>query len=128
MLDPKLLRTHLDEVAAQLERRGFELDKNKLAELEAERKVIQVKTQDLQAARKSKSKEIGIAKKNGEDASEIMAAVAKVGEELKQAEVRLKEIQEETLAFYPIAEPQRYHFHPDHRELIHGVHWVSALK
>jgi seryl-tRNA synthetase len=98
MLDPKLLRTHLDEVAAQLARRGFQLDKNKLTELEAERKVIQVKTQDLQAARKSKSKEIGIAKKNGEDASEIMAAVAKVGEELKQAEVRLKEIQEETNA------------------------------
>ena len=98
MLDPKLLRANLDEVAAQLARRGFSLDTEKLAELEAERKVIQVKTQDLQAQRKTRSKEIGIAKKNGEDASQIMAEVAKVGDDLKAAEARLKQLQDETSA------------------------------
>ena len=98
MLDPKLLRSNLDDVAAQLERRGFTLDTEKLTEFEAERKVIQVRTQELQAERKSKSKEIGIAKKNGEDASQILAEVAKVGDELKAAEARLKELQDETNA------------------------------
>jgi len=98
MLDPKYLRTNLDEVAAKLTRRGFTLDTEKLAEFESERKVIQVKTQELQAQRKSKSKEIGQAKKNGEDVSEIMAAVAKVGEDLKAAESRLKELQDDTNA------------------------------
>ena len=98
MLDPKFLRNNLDEVAAQLARRGFTLDTAKLAGFEAERKVIQVKTQELQAQRKSQSKEIGLAKRNGQDASDIMAAVAQVGEELKSAEVRLKQLLDETHA------------------------------
>ncbi len=98
MLDPKFLRNNLDSVAAQLARRGFTLDTEKLTDLEAERKVLQARTQELQAERKSKSKEIGLAKKNGQDASEILSAVAKFGDELKAAEVRLKELQDETHA------------------------------
>jgi len=98
MLDPKLLRNNLDQFATQLARRGFSLDTQKLTDLEAERKVLQVKTQELQAQRKSKSKEIGIAKKNGEDASEIFAAVAQMADELKAAEARLKILLEETNA------------------------------
>jgi len=98
MLDPKLLRNNLDQFAAQLSRRGFSLDTQKLTDLEAERKILQVKTQELQAQRKSKSKEIGIAKKNGEDASEIFAAVARMADELKTAETRLKVLLEETNA------------------------------
>ncbi len=96
MLDPKLLRNKLDEIAAQLARRGFTLDTKKLVELEAERKVIQVKTQELQAYRKSKSREIGQAKKNGEDVSAILAAVAKTGDKLKEMELRLKSLLDET--------------------------------
>lgn len=102
MLDPKFLRNNLDEVAEQLARRGFTLDKDKLTEFENERKVLQVKTQELQAERKSKSKEIGIAKKNGEDASAVLAAVAKVGDDLKAAEARLKELQDDTNALLMI--------------------------
>ncbi len=98
MLDPKLLRNNLDQFAVQLSRRGFSLDTQKLTDLEAERKVLQVKTQELQAQRKSKSREIGIAKKNGEDASEIFAAVARMADELKAAEIRLKVLLEETNA------------------------------
>ncbi|MCU7835387.1 MAG: serine--tRNA ligase [gamma proteobacterium symbiont of Taylorina sp.] len=98
MLDAKYLRNNLDDVATQLLRRGYELDTQQLAEFETERKVIQAKTQELQAFRKSKSKEIGIAKKNGEDASKILAAVASVGDELKSMETRLKELLQETSA------------------------------
>ncbi|RKZ99135.1 MAG: serine--tRNA ligase [Gammaproteobacteria bacterium] len=98
MLDPKFLRKNLEEIAAQLARRGYILDTQKLSDFEAERKVLQDKTQKLQAERKSKSKEIGIAKKNGQDASEIFAAVAKMADELKAAEVRLKVLLGETSA------------------------------
>jgi len=98
MLDAKYLRNNLDKVAEQLARRGYELDIQQLAEFETERKVIQAKTQELQAFRKSKSKEIGMAKKNGEDASEILAAVASIGDELKTMEARLKVLLEETNA------------------------------
>ncbi|MCP3850030.1 MAG: serine--tRNA ligase [Gammaproteobacteria bacterium] len=98
MLDAKYLRNNLDEVAVLLARRGFTLDTQKLSDLEAERKILQARTQELQAERKSKSKEIGLAKKNGEDATEILAAVAKFSDELKAAEIRLKELQDETSA------------------------------
>lgn len=96
MLDAKFLRNNLQQAATQLARRGFELDTDKLAELEAERKVTQAKTQELQAFRKSKSKEIGQAKKKGEDVGEILAAVAAVGDELKTMEARVKELLETT--------------------------------
>ncbi|MCK5663453.1 MAG: serine--tRNA ligase [Thiotrichaceae bacterium] len=98
MLDPKLLRNNLDQFAEQLARRGFTLDTQKLIDLESERKVLQVKTQELQAERKSKSKEIGIAKKNGQDASDIFTAVAQMADELKTAEARLKVLLDETNA------------------------------
>ncbi len=100
MLDPKLLRNNLDDIAAQLARRGFTLDTDKLNALEAERKVLQARTQDLQAERKSKSKEIGQAKKKGEDASEIFAAVAAIADELKAAESRLKDLLDESNAVF----------------------------
>ena len=98
MLDPKLLRNNLEEIAAQLARRGFSLDTKTLIDFETERKVLQAKTQKLQAERKSKSKEIGLAKKNGQDASEIFAAVAKMADELKAAEARLKVLLDDTNA------------------------------
>ncbi len=98
MLDPKRLRNNLDEIASQLLRRGYTLDTEKLTHLENERKVLQVNTQELQAQRKSQSKAIGVAKKKGEDVSAILAAVAKIGDDLKAAEVRLKELLDETQA------------------------------
>ncbi len=93
MLDIQTLRNDLDGVAARLATRGFVLDTGKFAQLEAERKTIQTRTQELQAKRNSSSKLIGQAKAKGEDVSAIMAEVATLGDELKQAEVRLGEVQ-----------------------------------
>ncbi len=66
MLDSKLLRTELDETAAKLARRGFTLDVEKLRNLEEQRKSLQVKTEELQALRNSRSKSIGQAKAKGD--------------------------------------------------------------
>jgi seryl-tRNA synthetase len=93
MLDIQQLRNDLDGVASRLATRGFELDLEKFTQVETERKSIQVHTQELQARRNSSSKMIGQAKARGEDTAGIMADVASVGEELKQAEMRLEEIQ-----------------------------------
>ncbi|MBI3222470.1 MAG: serine--tRNA ligase [Nitrosomonadales bacterium] len=93
MLDIQTLRNDLAGVAARLATRGFVLDTARFEQLEAERKTIQVRTQELQAKRNSSSKLIGQAKAKGEDASTIMAEVANLGDELKQAEVRLGEVQ-----------------------------------
>ena len=93
MLDIQALRNDLAGVAARLATRGFVLDTAKFEQLEGERKVIQTRTQELQAKRNSASKKIGIAKSKGEDVSAIMAEVANLGDELKQAEVQLGEVQ-----------------------------------
>ena len=93
MLDIQLLRSDLDGVAKRLESRGFILDTAAFQELEQDRKVTQTRTQDLQAKRNASSKQIGQAKAKGEDVSAIMAEVANLGDELKQAEEKLGFIQ-----------------------------------
>ncbi|OAN18376.1 serine--tRNA ligase [Photobacterium jeanii] len=97
MLDSKLLRTELDETAAKLARRGFTLDVEKLRNLEEQRKSLQVKTEELQAQRNSRSKSIGQAKAKGdhEEAEKILAEVANLGGELDEAKKALAELQNE---------------------------------
>lgn len=93
MLDIQTLRNDLAAVAARLATRGFTLDTEKFVQLEAQRKLIQTRTQDLQAKRNNSSKLIGQAKAKGDDVAAIMAEVAALGDELKQAEVQLNEVQ-----------------------------------
>ena len=93
MLDPTLLRQNPAELAARLrETRGFDLDAASLESLESERKQIQIRTQELQNLRNTRSKAIGQAKAKGEDVSALMAEVAGFGEELKTSEARLEDI------------------------------------
>ncbi len=89
MLDIQTLRNDLAATAARLATRGFVLDTAKFEQLESERKLIQTRTQELQAQRNAASKQIGFAKSKGEDTTAIMAQVASLGDELKQAETRL---------------------------------------
>ena len=94
MLDPHLLRADLDAVAVQLARRGLTLDKGRIEALEARRKAIQVRTQELQGERNSRSRLIGQAKKTGEDVTPLLAQVADLGDQLKAAEAELALVQE----------------------------------
>ena len=90
MLDPALLRTQSAELATRLRAsRSFELDVGQLETLESERKQLQVRTQELQNLRNTRSKAIGQAKAKGEDVSVLMAEVAGFGDELKASEGRL---------------------------------------
>lgn len=99
MLDPKLLRQNPEALAAQLARRGFTLNLNLLAQLEARRRDSQVKTQDLQTQRNQFSKAIGMAKAKGENTEQLLAQVAQIGEQLTQAEADLDAVQVELTAF-----------------------------
>ena len=93
MLDIQLLRKDIDNVAARLKTRGFELDVAVFNELEAQRKAIQVKTEELQSQRNKLSKEIGVRKAQKIDASDVMAQVAGIGDELKASAEQLDGIQ-----------------------------------
>ena len=95
MLDPRVIRNQLDETATRLAVRGYKLDTVRIATLEAERKEVQVRTQELQNERNTRSKAIGKAKAAGEDVAPLMAEVAKLGDDLKQGQTRLEELQAE---------------------------------
>jgi seryl-tRNA synthetase len=99
MLDIQTLRNDLVAVAARLATRGYVLDTAKFEQLEAERKTIQTRTQELQAKRNATSKLIGQAKAKGEDVSAIMAEVGTLGDELKQLEVKLPQVLQDMDAF-----------------------------
>lgn len=99
MLDIQLLRTQPEDVARRLATRGDDIDFAPFNALEAERKTLQQRTQDLQAQRNSLSKQIGMLKGKGEDASAVLAEVGKLGDELKASEARLAVLLEDITAF-----------------------------
>jgi seryl-tRNA synthetase len=109
MLDPALLRGQLDSVAERLKARGYDLPRQVIETLEAQRKAVQTETQELQNLRNTHSKAIGMAKGKGEDISALMAEVAGIGDKLKANEHRLAEIQAEvakiTLGIPNLADP-----------------------
>jgi seryl-tRNA synthetase len=95
MLDIQLLRKDAALVAERLAARGFAFDAARFDALEAERKTIQTRTQDAQSRRNTLSKQIGMLKGKGEDTTAVMAEVAGLGDEQKQLESRLSELQAE---------------------------------
>ena len=98
MIDPKLLRTELDTVAEKLAKRGYELDKAFWQQVEEQRKSIQVKTEELQAKKNAGAKQVGLMKRNGENTDALMAEMATISSEMKQAEDALKALQEKIQA------------------------------
>jgi seryl-tRNA synthetase len=99
MIDIQLLRKDINAVAERLAQRKFRLDVDAFNALESERKAIQTRTEELQAQRNSLSKQIGILKGKGEDASAVMAQVGGIGDELKASAERLEALQERISAF-----------------------------
>ncbi len=92
MLDIALLRRNLPEVAARLATRKFTFPVEAFNALETERKTVQSKTEELQARRNALSKQIGMAKRKGEDASALMAEAAKIPGTLGDLEKELSRI------------------------------------
>src|SRR5450830_2082799 len=99
MIDIQLLRKDIATVAERLAARKFQLDVNGFNALEAERKQIQTRTEELQGQRNSLSKQIGMLKGKGEDASAVMAEVGGIGDELKASELRLEQVQAQMTEF-----------------------------
>jgi seryl-tRNA synthetase len=93
MIDIQLLRKDIANVAARLATRKFQLDVEAFNVLEAERKAIQTRTEELQGKRNSQSKLIGMMKGKGEDTTALMAEVAGLGDELKANETALAAVQ-----------------------------------
>ncbi len=99
MLDIQQLRKELPQVVGGLKRRGYAFDEATFSALEAERKSLQVRTEELQANRNAASKQIGILKSQGKDTSAVMGEVAGVGDALKANEMALSALQDRLNSF-----------------------------
>ncbi len=99
MLDPKLLRTNLDEVARQLSRRELEVDKSWFSSRERQRRRLQTTTEGLQNQRNKNSKLIAQAKSSGQDVTAILDEMRKINGELEASEVQLEHSQLEIYAW-----------------------------
>ncbi|RYE66348.1 MAG: serine--tRNA ligase [Oxalobacteraceae bacterium] len=99
MIDIQLLRKDIDNVAARLAARKFQLDVAAFNALEAERKAIQTRTEELQGKRNTLSKQIGMLKGKGEDTTEVMKQVGGLGDDLKANEVALADAQAKLARF-----------------------------
>ena len=157
MLESKLLRGNIDFVVEQLKRRNFSFDVDEFNELENQRKIIQVQTQELQNLRNTKSKSIGQAKASGKNIEPLLKEVSDLGEKLDNAKVELQEIQSkisditlsmpniphpsvpkgnsedenEEVSSWPKEGPKPFDFEPkDHVDLgeLHGIDFAAAAK
>jgi seryl-tRNA synthetase len=99
MIDVQLLRTRLDEVAERLAARGAAFDRDAFRTLEAERKDIQTRTQELQSARNAHAKKVGQAKSRGEDTTVLVAEATGINRELAELEARLADAQRRLTEF-----------------------------
>jgi seryl-tRNA synthetase len=93
MIDIQLLRKEIANIAVRLAQRKFKLDVDAFNALEAERKSIQTRTEELQAQRNTLSKQIGILKGKGEDGAALMVQVGSIADELKSSADQLDLIQ-----------------------------------
>jgi seryl-tRNA synthetase len=95
MLDPNQLRKDLDSVVAALQKRKNPqpyLDVAGYIALEAERKTIQTRTEELQNKRNTLSKSIGMLKAKGESVDAVMAETGAIKLDLETAAARNDQI------------------------------------
>jgi len=95
MLDPKIIRSDAQTIAEALKKKKFELDVDRLAELDSQRKILQTATEGLQNERNLRSKSIGKAKAAGEDVSEILSSMDSIKTDLEEKKELLNLLQKE---------------------------------
>lgn len=95
MLDLKFVRKNPDIVRATLKNKGVEMDLDRLLALDVERRQILVEVEALKAKRNDVSKQVGILKKQGQDANSVIAEMGNIGERIKDLDARGREVDEE---------------------------------
>jgi len=95
VIDPKLLRSDPAAVAANLQRRGFELDVAAFSALDERRKAAQVESDRVRAERNANAKAVGIAKGRKEDASALLARAEELTRQLEASDAAINAVQAE---------------------------------
>ncbi len=92
MLDIRFVRENPDVVRRGCAAKGIEADVDAVLSLDEKRRSLLVEVEELQRERNTRSKEIGLKKKAGEDASAEAAAVRDIGERIKAMEEERKDV------------------------------------
>jgi seryl-tRNA synthetase len=95
MLDLKLIRSDPERVKAALARRGAAERVDELLALDARRRELLPALENAQSERKSLSKQVGEAKKAGEDAAELMATVQGLKQRIESGKEELEQVEAE---------------------------------
>ncbi len=94
MLDMRFIRENLDFVTQRLSTRGNQVDLAAFQKLDGERRTLLLEVEEMKARRNSESAEIGKLKKQGLDADERQEAVRSLGEKIKDADEKAKDVQQ----------------------------------
>ena len=94
MFDIKWIRENPDAFDAGLARRGLPPAAEGLVALDKKRRAAETRAQEIQTERNALSKQIGIAKSKGEDATEILAKVSQSKDAQAAAEAEAKEAEQ----------------------------------
>ncbi len=94
MLDLKFVREHTDQVLAAISRRGIVLDLTAFLALDAERRVLQQRVEELRRRRNEVSEEIGRLKKAGQPAEDKVVEMRAVGDTITELESKSREQEE----------------------------------
>ena len=100
MLDPKLLRSHIEEIAEKLKPRGYQLDIEQIKQLEEQRKALQMHTQELQSRSNQSAKAFGLAKAKGEAVAVISEEAKTIKGQREVCERQLRDVKEQLEAIY----------------------------
>lgn len=94
MLDLKFVRANPEAVIEALAKRGGKISLDSFLAVEEERRSILGRVEEMKAHRNTVSKQIGIMKKSGEDASALMSEMRALGDEISALDERLKELED----------------------------------
>lgn len=92
MLDIKMVRSNPESVVAAMKRRGMDLDLTSFLALDEKRRALLTEVEQLKNTRNTVSKQIGMMKKNGENADELVAEMSKVGETIAELDKQVAEV------------------------------------
>jgi len=93
MLDIRLFREEPEALKVMLQNRGVEFSVEKVTELDEKRRAIIVRAEELRAERNRGSKTVAEAKRSGKDAKDLMERMKAVGQQIKELEEELAEIE-----------------------------------
>lgn len=94
MLDAKFVAANPELVVEKLKKRNIEVDLSRFLQADSDRKQCLAEVEVMKAEKNAASKEVGMLKKNGQDATEIMDKMRALGDKISELDERVRQAEE----------------------------------